>query len=116
MATSLKGGGTRNAWEVVTASDDDEPIVDAVSGSKIRVIAAFVNHGDTTPSSVTFLSKGGGAGTEIAPPFKVTANGGFVLPPNKDGWFETVSGEGLAVDTGAGSNTAILLTYTRVKG
>jgi hypothetical protein len=116
MSTSLRGGGTRNAWEVVSASDDDELLVDAVAGSKIRLMAAFVNHGDTTPSSVTFLSKGDGAGTAISPPFKVTANGGFVLPLNRDGWIETVAGEGLAVDTGAGSNTAILITYTRVKG
>lgn len=114
MATSLIGGGVRNAYEVIGASDDDEVIVDAVAGYKIRVRSFIINHGDTTPSAVTFLSKGGGAGTGIAPPFKAPANGGFVVSDNEKGWFETLAGEALAADTGAGSDTSILVTYDLV--
>lgn len=113
-ATSLIGGGVRNAWEAVAASADDEILVAAVPGSKIRVRSVVINHGDTTASTVTFLSKGAGVGTSIYPPLKYAANGGNVMNDNPRGWFETNVGEGLAVDTGAGSTTGISVTYERV--
>jgi hypothetical protein len=114
-ATSLIGGGRRNAWLAVAASDTDEVVVAAVTGKKIRVTAALLNHGDTTASAITFNSKGAGAGTAISPPLKGPANGGFVVPDNPKGWFETVSGEALTVSSGAGSDTSIIVTYERVK-
>jgi hypothetical protein len=112
----LIGGGRRNAWLAVAAGDTDEVVVAAVAGHKIRVLSVLINHGDTTASAVTFTSKGSGAGTAISPPLKGPANGGFVVPHNQYGWFESLSGEGLSVTTGAGSETSLVISYTRVKG
>lgn len=115
VATSLLGGGRRNAWDNIAASATDSNLVSAVTGEKIRVLSFVINQGDTTPSTVVFNSKGSGAGTAISPTFKAAANGGFVLPENSKGWFETNSGEGLTASTGSGSTTGVLVTYTRVK-
>ena len=114
-ATSLIGAGRRNAYLAVAASDTDEVVVAAVTGMKLRVTALVLNHGDTTASAITFTSKGAGAGTAISPPLKGPANGGFVIPDNPKGWFETIRGEGLSVSSGGGSDTSIIVTYERVR-
>jgi hypothetical protein len=113
-ATSLGGRGRKNAYDAVAASATDSVLVAASGNSKIRVVSAVINHGDTTPSAVTFNSKGSGAGTARTPALKGPANGGFVLPENESGWFETLPGEGLTVTTGAGSTTNLLVTYDLV--
>ena len=110
MATSLSGLGRQNAYEAVAASDSDEEIIAAQAGKKIRVHSVIINHGDTTASSVTF----GSGGTVCYVPLKGPANGGFVMGDNPSGWFETVAGESLTVDTGAGSTTSIAVTYSLV--
>jgi hypothetical protein len=113
-ATSLIGGGIRNAYDTIAASTTDSVLVAAASGEKIRVRSFMINQGDTTPSAVTFNSKGAGAGTAIFPALKYAANGGTSLNDNAKGWFETNSGEALTVTTGAGSNTGIIVTYERI--
>lgn len=110
-ANSLKGRGVLNAFDSIAASQTDSSLVAAVTGSKIRVLAAVINQGDTTPSAVTFNSKPGGAGSAKYPALKAAANGGFVLPYNPVGWFETNVDEGLSVTTGAGSTTAVSVVY-----
>lgn len=115
-AQSLIGRGGRNAWDSIAQSQTDSVLVAAVAGSKLRVTAVLLNHGDTTASSVTFNSKGAGAGTAISPALKGPANGGFVVPWTKDGWFETLVGEGLTASTGGGSTTGVIVKYERVKG
>lgn len=114
-ATSLIGGGVRNAWDTIGASTTDSVLVAAASGEKIRVRSFIINQGDTTPSNVTFNSKGAGAGTAISPALKYAANGGTNPPDNPRGWFETNVGEALTVTTGGGSNTAVIVTYERVR-
>lgn len=114
-ARSLIGRGGRNAWDNISASATDSVLVAAVTGVKIRILAVLINHGDTTPSSVTFNSKGAGAGTAISPLLKGPANGGFVVPYSKQGWWESASGEGITVSTGAGSTTGVTVLYERVK-
>jgi hypothetical protein len=110
-ATSLSGKGVHNAYDSVAASATDSVLVAAAAGKKIRVLSFVINQGDTTPSTVTFNSKGAGAGTAISPALKGPANGGFVAPNNPTGWFETIAGEGLTVTTGAGSTSAIVVVY-----
>lgn len=114
-AQSLIGRGGRNAWDNIAASTTDSIVVAATAGYKIRVLALLLNHGDTTPSSVTLNSKSGSAGTAISPLLKGPANGGFVVPYSKQGWWETNSGEGLSATTGAGSTTGVTVVYERVK-
>lgn len=106
-ANSLNGRGVKNAFDSIAASASDSSLVAAVTGKKIRVLAVVINQGDTTPSTVTFNS----ASAAISPALKAAANGGFVLPYNEVGWFETVAGEALTVDTGAGSTTGVIVVY-----
>jgi hypothetical protein len=111
-ASSLASvGGILNAYDSIAASATDSVLVAASGSKRIRVLSVVINQGDTTPSSVTFNSKGSGAGTTISPALKAAANGGFVLPLNVKGWFSTNRGEALTVTTGAGSTSSVIVTY-----
>lgn len=110
-ATSIIGKGRRGIFDTVAASSTDSVLLAAVAGTKLRIHSLVVSCGGT-PSTVQFNSKPGGASTAISPVF----NNSLVLPDNPQGWFETNSGEGLTASTGAGSNTAIMANYSRVKG
>lgn len=111
MASSLAGRGRLNAYVSVAASQTDSAVVAAFTGKRIRVIAAALNQGDTTPSTVTFTSKPAGSGVAISLAFKGAANALLTLPDIDSGWFQTVVGEGLSVTTGAGSTTGVLVVY-----
>lgn len=114
-ASSLAGSrGRDNAYDAIAASTTDSVLVAAVTGRKIRVLAFIINQGDTTPSAVTFNSKGGGAGTAIFAPLKYAANGGTNPPLIDSGYFETNVSEGLTVTTGAGSTTNVGVIYELV--
>lgn len=115
VAASGVGEGRFSAFDSVAASQTDSALVTAQAGAKIRVVAAIINQGDTTPSTVTFNSKPAGAGAAKTPALKGPANGGFVLPFNESGWFETNEGEGLSVTTGAGSTSGIIVNYEVIK-
>src|SRR4051812_41148711 len=65
----------------IAASTTDGPIVTAVAGKKIRVIAGVWQAG-ATATNITYNSKGSGAGTAISPLFAAGANGGASLSFN----------------------------------
>jgi hypothetical protein len=113
-ATNLRSGHRMGAFDSIAASQSDVSHVAALTGHKIRVHAVVINHGDTTPSAVTFSS---GGSTALTPALKGPANGGFVIPQceGESGWFETLSGEALTIDTGAGSTTGIMTVFEYVK-
>lgn len=114
-ATSSRGAGVANAYDNIAASTTDSVLVAAPSAnSRIRVHAFLINHGDTTPSTVTFNSMGSGSGTAIYPPLKYPANGGTSIGDPGQGrcWFSTKPGEALTVSTGAGSATSIAVIYS----
>ena len=113
-ASSISGLGRANAFDSIAASATDSVLVAANTGHRIRVHSIVINQGDTTPSTVTFNSKGAGAGTPVYPALKTSANGGFVLGENPAGWFQTNLGEALTVTTGAGSTTAVVVTFSVV--
>lgn len=94
----------------VAAGGTDTPLVAAVAGKRIRVLAAIMVCGSTA-TTFTFNSKPGGAGSAISPTFPNGSNGGAVLPFCPAGWFQTNVGEGLSATTGAGSTTAVQLVY-----
>lgn len=115
MAATLghDGFAVKKAFANIAASQTDSAVVAAVTGKIIRVLAvAFVAGG--TATNATFNTKPGGAGTAISCLFANAANGGAVLPHNPYGWFETASGEGLSLTTGAGSTTGVLVVYAEV--
>lgn len=104
---------TYNVKVNVAAAQTDSAVIAAKTGYKIRVVAAYAVAGGTA-TNLTFNTKPGGAGTAISALFANAANGGFVLPVNEHGWFETNAGEGLTVTTGAGSTTGIGVVYALI--
>lgn len=109
-ATSLTGGGSRNAFDTIAASTTDSVLVAARAGYRIRVTALAVSCG-ATPSTVQFGSKGAGATTAVSPVYQNSIS----QPSSIDGWFQTVGSEGLVVSTGAGSNSGVIVVYEHVK-
>lgn len=89
----------------------DQVVVAAVAGQKIRVIGAHAL-ARSAAATLTFKSKGSGAGTAISPIYDNGAHGGFVMLKDKDGIFETNVGEALAVDAGAA--LGIMISYLEV--
>lgn len=114
-AISLSGAGVFGAWENVDAGVTDHVLVAAIPGKKIRLLTFLINHGDTTASTVTFNSKGSGAGTAISPTLKYSANGG-TSADTANGFWDTKVGEGLSVSTSAGSVTGLSVTCKSVAG
>ena len=113
-ASSLEDRGRKNAFDSIAASQTDSVLVAAIPGRRIRVCAFIINHGDTTPSSVLFNSKGAGAGTAIFATLKYGANGGTTSPEVRPGWFQTNVGEALTVNTGVGSATGVGVLWEAV--
>lgn len=103
----------KRAFVNVAAAQTDNAFVAAVANRSIRVIALVMETGGTA-TTVTFNSKPAGAGSAISPLFANAINGHVELQLNEHGWFQTVSGEGLTVTTGAGSTTGILINYIEV--
>lgn len=118
LATDAIQNGTtaltpKFAFANVAASTTDSSIVAAVASKKIRVLSAIMQCG-ATATNITFNSKPAGAGTAISMLFANAANGGEVLSFTPIGWFETTSGQGLTVTTGAGSTTGVQVVYVEV--
>ncbi len=109
----LNSGKTLRAFEAIAAASTDGAVIAAVTDKKIRVHAVALQCGGTATTAV-FNSKPSGAGTAISMQFQNGANGGAVLPESSTGWFETNSGEGLSLTTGAGSTTGVQIIYSLV--
>lgn len=106
-ATSLVGRGSRNAFDTIAASQTGSLLVAARTGYRIRVLAVGISCG-ATASTVQFKS----GTTAISPVFQNSIS----LPVFEEGLFQTATGEALNVDTGAGSNTGVIVVYEHVKG
>lgn len=112
-ASSLKGKGALNCFDTVANNTTDSVLQAAAANKTIVVLAVFANCSNATgPATITFNSKGSGAGTAISPTFRIPTGGGFVLPYSEIGWFETNLGEGLTASTGAtNSDTAVIVVW-----
>lgn len=97
----------------VAGNSTDTNLVTAVASKQIRVIA-LVASTSATAATLTFNSKGAGAGTAISATFNNGGNGGEVLGPCIYGWFQTNVSEALTCTTGAGSTTGIQVVYLEV--
>jgi hypothetical protein len=105
-ATNLAGGGSRNAFDTIAASTTGSSLIAASAGKRIRVHAVGLSCG-ATPSTVQFKS----ATTACSPVFQNSIS----LPFAPNGWFQTAAGEALNVDTGAGSNTGVIVQWSYAK-
>lgn len=107
------GGATAStpkfAFANIAASQTDSSVVAAVTSKKLRVLAVYCVAGGTA-TTITLQSNA----TAKSALFANAANGGFVLPFNPVGWFETASGEALKATTGSGSTTGIGVVYIEV--
>lgn len=99
----------KRAFVNLAASQTQTVLVAAVTSKVLRVVQVAAVAGGTA-TNLTFNSNT----TAISPLFANGANGGIVLPFSQVGWFQTASGEGLTVTSGAGSTTGIIVSYIEV--
>jgi hypothetical protein len=66
-------------------SGDNTLLAAQGAGKKIRVLSCFL----IAAAAVTVRFESGASGTALTGAMNVAANGGFVLPYNEFGWFET---------------------------
>ena len=80
------------SWEhkfaaISASSSGNNTVVAAVTGRKIRVVALAM----MAAAAVNAKFQDGASGTDLTGLFYPAANGGFVLPFNPQGWFETTA-------------------------
>jgi hypothetical protein len=90
------------------ASSGANQLIAAAAGAKYRVLSVAVVA--TTAVAVKFQS----ASTDITGTFPLGANGGFVLPFNEHGWFETNENEALNVNLGGAVSTGVQIQYIKL--
>jgi hypothetical protein len=95
---------------IAAASSGDNTLVAAVNPKKIRVHALFL----VGAAAVTVRFESGAGGTALTGQMQLAANGGFVLPFNPVGWFETASNTLLNLELSGAISVAGSLVYTEV--
>ena len=98
-------------FAVIDHASADNTLVSAVASKKIRVVAlvAVASGGENT---IRFES--GTGGTALTGQMQISDNGGFVLPYNPVGWFETAANTLLNMELGAATSVDGVLTYLEV--
>ena len=97
--------------KIDAASSGDNTLVAAVTGKKIRVLAAFFT---MTGSAVTIRFEDGAGGTALTGQMGPTAGQTIVLPFNPVGWFETSAATLLNLDLSGGQSVDGSLVYIEV--
>lgn len=102
------GSGVTPAFAAISgATSGDNTLVAANATKKIRVFAlAIVAAGAV---NVRFESAAGG--TALTGVMSFAANGGYVLPYNEAGWFETAANQLLNMELGGAVQVSGQLTY-----
>lgn len=91
-------------------SSGNNNLVSAVAGLRIRVLDMFLV--SDTAVSLRFDSNPGG--TAITGSLPIDLKGGFVLPFNPVGWFETARGQSLSLNLSLQANVGGALTYIEI--
>lgn len=92
------------------ASSGDNTIVAAVTGKKIRVHAVFL----VAAGAVNVRFESGASGTALTGQMNCAANGGFVLPYNPVGWFETAAATLLNLELSGATSVDGCIVYSEV--
>lgn len=103
-------GANAKSVAVQASTSGDNTLVAAVTDKKIRVLACVLIA--TTAVTARFESAAGG--TALTGQMPLGANGGFTLPYNPHGWFETVAGQLLNLELGGAVAVAGVLVYVEV--
>jgi hypothetical protein len=93
------------------ATSGDNTLVAAVTGKRIRVLAMIAV---MTGTAVTIRFESGAGGTALTGQMQPTAGGGFVLPYNPIGWFETAASELLNMELGGAQSVDGVLRYVEI--
>jgi hypothetical protein len=100
-----------NYAAISCASSGNNTIVAAgTGGQKIRVLACSL----TASSAVNVKFQSGAGGTDKTGLYYLAANGGFILPYNKLGWFETAADTLLNLNLSSGVAVGGCITYIAV--
>lgn len=94
----------------VSISNTTADILAAVTGRRIRLIAAFLQV-DNANTTVTLLSASTSLGAAI-----VATGDGFVLPANRYGWVQTASGEALRLTASGGNVKGFVVVQVLAAG
>jgi len=92
------------------AGSGDNTLVAAISNTRIRVLAAFL----VTAGAITVRFESGAGGTALTGQMNIAANGGFVLPFNPAGWFETNAGQLLNLELSGAVSVDGCLVYQEI--
>lgn len=93
------------------ATSGDNTLVAAVTGKKLRVLAAFFT---MTGTAVTIRFESGAGGTALTGQMTPAQGQTIVLPYNPHGWFETAAGSLLNLELGGAQSVDGALTYIEV--
>jgi hypothetical protein len=93
------------------ATSGDNTLVAAVTGKRIRVLAILAV---MTGTAVTIRFESGAGGTALTGQMQPTQGGGFVLPFNPVGWFETAASALLNMELSGAQSVDGVLVYTLV--
>jgi hypothetical protein len=93
------------------ATSGDNTLVAAVTNKKIRVLACFLI---MTGTAITIRFESGAGGTALTGQMQPSQGGGFVLPYNPVGWFETNAGELLNLELSGAQSVDGVLVYAEV--
>ena len=97
--------------KIDAATSGDNTLVAAVTTKKIRVLSMIAV---MTGTAVTIRFESGASGTALTGQMQVTQGGGFVLPYNPGGWFETVAGDLLNMELSGAQSVDGMLSYIEV--
>lgn len=90
------------------ATTGNTQIAPADVNARYRVLSLIMI--STLANSIKFQSNT----TDISATFPLGANGGFVLPFNEHGWFETAFGEALNVNLSVATATGVQIQYIKL--
>lgn len=93
------------------AGNGDNTLVAAVTGKRIRVLSVILI---MTGTAVTIRFESGAGGTALTGQMQPTQGGGFVLPHNPYGWFETAASTLLNLELSGAQSVDGCLTYVLV--
>lgn len=87
------------------ASIGSNVVLAAQANSSIKVLSVAII--STSANTIKFMS----AATDITAANTLAANGGFVLPYSREGWFITAKDEALNINLTASAQVGVTITY-----
>ncbi len=97
---------------ISASSSGDNTIVAAVADKRVRVLSCFL----VAAAAVTAKFQSGAAGTDLTGAASLSANGGYVLPFNEGGWFQTDPSTLLNLSLGGAQAVAGSISYIEEPG